>query len=60
MKNLTLEAAIKEFPNDYKLGEYVRHSCSFFLRTYEIHQMMIKFPNDYKLGEAIRKLVINS
>ena len=61
-KPLNLIDAVKEFPNDYDLGEYLRIHYGFrsSLNTTEVHEMVREYPNNYELGKVARTQAIFS
>lgn len=51
----------RKYPNDYDLGEYLRHEYIKDLNADPtIVKMIRETPNDYALGKVVRGMFINS
>jgi hypothetical protein len=51
----------KNYPNNYDLGEYLRHEYIKSLNADPIILKMIKeTPNDFELASKVRSLILNS
>ena len=59
---LSLADAVREYPNDYDLGEYLRSHYGFgsSLNTSEVHEMVREYPNNYELGKEARHQMLHS
>ena len=57
MNKITLDEAKRKYPNNYDLGEFIRHNLYEIrdLNMLKLQAILKKYPNDYSLGNYIRQ-----